>query len=160
MSVKVQGSKLLECDAMLRGSYVWKAHDALCFTGQGFKNLGGAMFLSRVLDCWSWRHCGRLVCREPLDQHLGVASQMTWTLSSITVKTQNFQWVWRVLSAWLDSTYSGSWVLYIMLTDSQHFKLVQWYLSTKPHGSASQNVAVFRTMAGHCVASYFVYITC
>jgi hypothetical protein len=43
-----------------------------------------------------------------------------------------------------------------MLTDSKHFTLVLWYLSTKPHGSASENVAVFRTMAGHCVASYFI----
>jgi hypothetical protein len=153
MSIKVQGSNLLGRDAMLCGSYVRKAHDILCFKGQGFKNLGGAMCLSRVLDCWSWRHLGPLVRREPLDQQLGVASQTTWTLSNITVKTSNFLWVWRVLSAWLDSIHYSSQVLYNILTDSQHFKLVLWYLSTKPCGSASQNVAVFRTLPGHCAAS-------
>jgi hypothetical protein len=46
-----EGSNLLECDAMLCGSYVRKARDALCFKGQGFKNLGEAMFLSRGLEC-------------------------------------------------------------------------------------------------------------
>jgi hypothetical protein len=42
---------------------------------------------------------GPLVCREPLDHQYGVTSQETWTLSSITVKTSNFLWVWRMLSA-------------------------------------------------------------
>ena len=47
-----------------------------------------------------------------------------------------------------------------MLRDSKHFTLAEWYLSAKPHGAASQNVAVFRTMVGHCVASYCIYSTC
>ena len=57
--------------------------------------------------------------------------------------------------------YLSVWkLLYVMLTDSEHFTLAEWYLSTKPHGAACQNVAVFRTMAGHFVASYCIDSSC
>jgi hypothetical protein len=47
-----------------------------------------------------------------------------------------------------------------MLTDSKPFTLAEWYLFTKPHGAACQNVAVIRTMAGCCVVSYCIDSTC
>ena len=68
---------------------------------------------------------------------------------------------WAATECILVVEYLSLWkLLYVMLTDSKHFTLIKWYLSTKPHGAASEHVAVFRTMAGHCVASYCIDSTC
>ena len=73
--------------------------------------------------------------------------------SSVSVKNAVFL---AVTACILMVRYLSVWkLLYIMFTDSKYFTLVKWYLSTKPHGTASQNVAVFRTMTGHSVKVKF-----
>jgi hypothetical protein len=64
------------------------------------KTLGEVKILLRLLDSWRWRHCGPLVCQEPLIQR-GITPQKAWILSSITVKTSNSLWVCTLLSSWL-----------------------------------------------------------
>jgi hypothetical protein len=88
---------------------VWKACGALCFNGQGFTYLKGAMFfLPRVLDPWNWRHHGPLLWWNHSTSNM--ASRPWWLEPSAVLlwKPKIFCECEKCCLVCCDSMYSGS----------------------------------------------------
>jgi hypothetical protein len=158
MSVKVESSNLLGCGAMLCGSWCLKGLWCRCFKDQGFKNLGGAMFLRRVLDRplklmapWSFGMPGTTWlttwCHIPED--LNPQQYYYENLKfSVSVKSALLGW---------DSMYSDSQVP-VCLAVTLHYvnRFKTFYIGRM----VPVHILECGSLQNHCVAIYCIDSTC